>query len=1455
MLDSSPFQSSPFNASDAASSPRLLWKSREERDSAKNTPSRLNAENLFASRGDTASPGPHPTRRSSIERLQKASRVKNSSMFAREQKQEYDPTHIPIVERPLAKHVQGNAFDGMGIAGLRNEERRGSPRPWLAGHGRSKSEIVSSYTLPRPQKDTAGGVASNIFGSFNNNSTSTINNTSAQASPMAKPLGSPTKSSLSSTPKFNGKSLYNPESNTWDSDISDVELDQPGRIGHRHTKSVTFDARPPMINEYEMVTPAPSSIASDNEYSYDEEETDDEDIYHHSKSHDEEDDSFDASLEDLSKTPVVGPDDWRRTSLDEHRYSGEYEPESPEDEPRTLQTGSLSPNLARTGDRPLPPLPGMRGSPSQENRHSFAAQERAHSQSPRPTMQNSYSNNSFTKSDLQGLSGSRMPLEERLRLMMMSDEQHENSEQKTPAELQRERRMRRSNNRTDRFSNASDLSDGDIKIHEDEDTLADLGDYQLPPRISRESILRKVNGDVGNGLDSSYTFSSPMPSSSPERPAALMLDPDVPIPSTEKDEDDGMFSADEGSVIVKPEHDDEIDISSITQMYDARGQSRATDADNDSMFRTALDDDDQSMYSDNFDDGTPTKEVLSPKETDSGPSTPRAVSPKADNSAEPAPITLSPEAKEEITHEQSELVSPAVSPKRETSTLPDFANFQSTESLHSHKQYTPSPPPVPAKDEKFSKSPESDGIFQQKFDKTVQQSFEDAEPVKQATPVPEERALSPRLWEEAPKLKKSPFFTHELPAPNYDGTGWGSDPEDEYKHDQEDECPGTPDSVIHHSVVYESDHSGEQTERDSYDKPREGEQYDPNDEEQSQYSVASMSSLHDLYTRQDMTPPPPSASPAIPEQLATIKSAAGSKLKTRPSITPSDAATMREMRRHISTEYPVPPIPRSHMDHTDFAGSSEEEVEADNGFLNVRRSMDEPKMRKASFKKLDIGGDLDFGLGLDKEFDHIIEQEKVNFDLSLSRSLYRLAAEQGEKEKQEFAATMANTTANSGLSRGGIRKQRTLSRSEKLGQVSRSRSQTMTLGPETSREKFLFGSLNANVSSRKQRGYLMRQNTKVVVATSDADRMKSYREARSEGNSPVKQGPPRPQSWTVEPWNGSPRKRSDRHSMTSRKRMSGSVPPLPGQKSNVDNAHLGAVAEDLEQPEADFEGERGRLFVKVIGVKDLDLPLPRNERTWFALTLDNGVHCVTTAWLELGRNAPIGQEFELVVPSDLEFQLTLNAKLTRPPPRKEPAPSVTRTPKPKQSTLSRVFASPRKRKELEAKMKAEEEETSRKAQQELAAKRASQMPTAWDLLSPLAGDDGAFGRSYVCLKDHEQRCYGRPYIVDVTCFNEWATADDGGLSSVKSKTGSIERRRRAPYKVGKLELQLLFVPKPRGAKEEDMPKSMNSCIRAMKEAEETRGRSFEGFLSQQGGDCPVSKSFWVMRCMDKKTNV
>ena len=259
-----------------------------------------------------------------------------------------------------------------------------------------------------------------------------------------------------------------------------------------------------------------------------------------------------------------------------------------------------------------------------------------------------------------------------------------------------------------------------------------------------------------------------------------------------------------------------------------------------------------------------------------------------------------------------------------------------------------------------------------------------------------------------------------------------------------------------------------------------------------------------------------------------------------------------------------------------------------------------------------------------------------------------------------------------------------------------------------------------------------------------------------------------------------------------------------------------------------------------------------DERSYFALTLDNGLHCVTTSWLELSRSAPIGQEFELVVLDDLEFQLTLQTKLEQPKPvvkAPEPVIKAPVSPTKKASAFSRVFGSPKKRREQELR---EQEEAQRQAhqRQSIEQSRRAQPPSAWDLLHTLVAKDGSFARSYISLKEHESQAFGRPYTVDVPCFNEWAMEERSAASVRSSRTTNTmtttgtgtTMQRRAPYKVGKLELQLCFVPMPKDARDEDMPKSMNACVRELQEAERSSSQSFEGHLSQQGGDCPVSLS-------------
>ena len=184
----------------------------------------------------------------------------------------------------------------------------------------------------------------------------------------------------------------------------------------------------------------------------------------------------------------------------------------------------------------------------------------------------------------------------------------------------------------------------------------------------------------------------------------------------------------------------------------------------------------------------------------------------------------------------------------------------------------------------------------------------------------------------------------------------------------------------------------------------------------------------------------------------------------------------------------------------------------------------------------------------------------------------------------------------------------------------------------------------------------------------------------------------------------------------------------------------------------------------------------------------------------------------------------------KPQPVVQTMPKAQLSPK-KPSAFSRVFGSPKKRKETDAKQA---------EQQQRPPSPVKQSP--YDLVKSLVARDGSFARAYISLSEHQQHTYGRPYVVDITCFNEWAMEEAGANSSQRSKksaNGGVQRR--PPYKIGKLELQLLYVPKPKGAKDEDMPKSMNACIREMKEAEKTATQQKEGHLSQQGGDCPVGR--------------
>jgi hypothetical protein len=324
--------------------------------------------------------------------------------------------------------------------------------------------------------------------------------------------------------------------------------------------------------------------------------------------------------------------------------------------------------------------------------------------------------------------------------------------------------------------------------------------------------------------------------------------------------------------------------------------------------------------------------------------------------------------------------------------------------------------------------------------------------------------------------------------------------------EQEIEEPGTPDSVLHYPVAPYTAERGE--------------------------------------------------SPSIPEPVATIK-APGTGLKTRPSATPADIATLAAARRQVSGQMP-PPIPDKSPKRLSMSLEPDGQHSED---TQVNKENDEtlpsPTWRRQSFKPLDIaetsfGEDISFGL--DKEFDRVIESSKVDGD-----------------PFHTYAQIPKDTN------------------------------------PDSTFQLFL-----ANLTPRSKKGYIMRQNTKVVVAkrnfsnesgapvspTFERRPSSAHSPIRSAGNSPRKSSHERSKSWTTEPWNGKVRRKSIRTASGSKKPLpSGPVPPLPGQESAV-SVGLDTVMEDQIMAHSDDFGddvERGRLFVKVVGVKELDLPLPQSK--------------------------------------------------------------------------------------------------------------------------------------------------------------------------------------------------------------------------------------------------------------------
>lgn len=241
--------------------------------------------------------------------------------------------------------------------------------------------------------------------------------------------------------------------------------------------------------------------------------------------------------------------------------------------------------------------------------------------------------------------------------------------------------------------------------------------------------------------------------------------------------------------------------------------------------------------------------------------------------------------------------------------------------------------------------------------------------------------------------------------------------------------------------------------------------------------------------------------------------------------------------------------------------------------------------------------------------------------------------------------------------------------------------------------------------------------------------------------------------------------------------------------------------------------ERGKLFLRVIGFKNIELPEIQSHKGNFTISLDNGVHCIKTPHYNLdSHNVSINKEFELTVGESLEFILTMKASYERP--RGKLVEVKERKVVKSKNKFSRMFGS----KDIIT--------TTRFVQQE-----------AKDSWANKVAQDGSFARCYVDLDQYENQITGKASSFNITCFNEWETHKNAAnQQTIKSQ----------PYRIGQLEVQMLFVP--RTDELEVLPNSIKSAYEGINEIRNEIDTKYEGYLHQEGGDCEIwKKRFFTLQ--------
>ena len=263
-----------------------------------------------------------------------------------------------------------------------------------------------------------------------------------------------------------------------------------------------------------------------------------------------------------------------------------------------------------------------------------------------------------------------------------------------------------------------------------------------------------------------------------------------------------------------------------------------------------------------------------------------------------------------------------------------------------------------------------------------------------------------------------------------------------------------------------------------------------------------------------------------------------------------------------------------------------------------------------------------------------------------------------------------------------------------------------------------------------------------------------------------------------------------------------------------------------------FSEATGKVFVKVVGLRDLELPLP-GKQTYFCCTLDNGINHVATPYTVLKKEAPIGQEFDLILNKNLFFTLSFKCRMEghlQPPrpPRIRPVsqtPTPQPPPSPSKSGFRSLFSSPKKdkkRAEQHQQQLQMEIERSQTPMQQLIEEENEQLN---EPLLKFLQKDGTFGSTRIIYNEIAPKCQGRMIELILPLEGKFTKPGDNQVTKCI---------------VGKLVLHVLGIPSLQGVRQKDLPLSLDHTVKVMKEMQWHKRKVCATMLTQLGGGVTVS---------------